>query len=719
MRSRIGMPASVGIFNQFFSFRKNLAWGVVLLGMYHSGVTQTLSPSFNDSLASRKLDEVIVSATRNARQLSSVPLNAQIISKEEIKGINSVRLSDILSEQTGLITVPDFGGGEGIQMQGFDSQYVLVMIDGVPLIGRSAGTLDLNRVSVGNIKQIEVVKGASSSLYGNEALGGIVNIITETPSGGFGGDINYRYGTLNAHDISSNLSFGNDRIQASAFINRNSGDGFDLREDLPNNTVEPFENYTVNPKVRYTISKHTNASLSARLFRERRDNAARDTLSGDANVNERNAHFLLNHIFNGKWDSYFEFYASQYRTDEFLDDPDGNRFSESEFNQRFIRPEFRTTYTHSDDHIVIMGAGFTRETLVRNDFVTDPVFNAPYAYIQYDGQYFDKLNVVLGARFDEHNAYQSQLSPKAAIRYDISKKIGIKGSVGYGYKAPDFRQLYFNFTNPAGGGYIVLGQSAVATRLLDLFQSGGLAASANDSSVNVVVNGFSDQLKAESSVNYNLGVSYNPRENIRLNFNLFRNNVENLIDVEILPIGTAGGANIFSYVNRNRVYTQGLELDATWQITNHFRITGGYQLLYAYDRDIKEASEANPGIIVRDPETLQSTRVNAEYFGLPNRSRHMANFKVFFHAPGSGIDANIRGTYRSKFGLTDRNGNGYIDDLDPFVAGHFIWDLAVNKGIKEHILIGFGIDNLLDFTDPVNITNIPGRLIYGKLNFNF
>ncbi|MEO1255060.1 MAG: TonB-dependent receptor, partial [Bacteroidota bacterium] len=78
-----------------------------------------------DSIHTRELGEVIVSATRNARQLSSVPHNAQIISGDQIKVVNSVRLSDILNEQTGLITVPDFGGGEGVQLQGFDSQYTL------------------------------------------------------------------------------------------------------------------------------------------------------------------------------------------------------------------------------------------------------------------------------------------------------------------------------------------------------------------------------------------------------------------------------------------------------------------------------------------------------------------------------------------------------------------------------------------------------------------
>jgi outer membrane receptor for ferrienterochelin and colicins len=129
----------------------------------------------------------------------------QLVSKKEIQSVNSLRLSDILNEQTGLITVPDFGGGEGIQLQGLDSQYTLILVDGVPLVGRSAGTLDISRITVGNIKQIEIVKGASSSLYGSEALGGVINIITENPKQGFNGEINSRVGSFDTYDSSINL----------------------------------------------------------------------------------------------------------------------------------------------------------------------------------------------------------------------------------------------------------------------------------------------------------------------------------------------------------------------------------------------------------------------------------------------------------------------------------------------------------------------------------
>ena len=154
----------------------------------------------NDSINQNILKEVIITGTKTIRNLSSLPLPALIITQKEIENSNSTRLSEILNEQAGLITIPDFGGGEGIQLQGLDSQYTLILIDGLPIIGRSAGTLDINRFSTGNIKQIEIVKGASSSLYGSEAIGGVINIITKRPVEGFDSDLSYYIGSNNTND---------------------------------------------------------------------------------------------------------------------------------------------------------------------------------------------------------------------------------------------------------------------------------------------------------------------------------------------------------------------------------------------------------------------------------------------------------------------------------------------------------------------------------------
>lgn len=148
-------------------------------------------------------------------------------------------------------------------MQGLDSQYMLILVDGVPLVGRSAGTLDISRITVGNIKKIELVKGASSSLYGSEALGGVINIITESQKNGFIGTANYRIGTFNTNDLSTAINYKKKKLGINSFLNRYSSDGYDLNDGDDLKTVDPFSNYTFNTKVTYDFSEAT-----AFLFQE-------------------------------------------------------------------------------------------------------------------------------------------------------------------------------------------------------------------------------------------------------------------------------------------------------------------------------------------------------------------------------------------------------------------------------------------------------------------
>ena len=216
----------------------------------------------NDSTVENELEEVIVTGTKTIRKLSSLPLPALIITQKDIEKSNSTRLSEILNEQAGLITIPDFGGGEGIQLQGLDSQYTLILIDGLPIIGRSAGTLDINRFSTGNIKQIEIVKGASSSLYGSEAIGGVINIITKRPAEGFESDLSYYTGSNNTNDANLLMNYKKNKIGFTLFTNSYKSDGYDLDENDELNTVEPFKNYTINSKATFDFSKKLSISPS-------------------------------------------------------------------------------------------------------------------------------------------------------------------------------------------------------------------------------------------------------------------------------------------------------------------------------------------------------------------------------------------------------------------------------------------------------------------------
>ena len=665
----------------------------------------------SDSTSVENLDEAVITATRTVRQLSSLPLPVQLVSKKEIQRTNSLRLSDILNEQNGLITVPDFGGGEGIQLQGLDSQYTLILIDGVPLIGRSAGTLDISRVTVGNIKQIEIVKGASSSLYGSEALGGVINIITENPKYGFNGAINYRLGSLGTHDASASIGYKKNKLSINAFLNRFSSDGYDLNENDALNTVDPYSNYTFSTKLKYNFSDKTNMSLSGRYYIQNQDYIASENLKGESDIKEWNTHLKLNHTYNEKWKSYFEFYTTSYKAEDYLNNTDNSRFSDSYFDQLLIRPEIRASYKLNNSNSFIGGLGWSHETLKRTDFLKNPEFNSPYIYLQYDSNPTEKLNLILGARFDNHSEYNSQFSPKAALRYELAEKLAVKGSIGYGFKAPDFRQLYFDFTN-ATVGYTVLGYNAVTTKIPELQEQGELA------NIVVPISQFEDKLNPENSICFNIGMDYSPISSLKLNLNVFRNNINDLIDTRVIANKT-NGQNVFSYYNIHEVYTEGLEFGTTWKPNNKLKVSGGYQLLFAKDKEAEKAFE-NGEVYARISTSSPSFKLKKEdYFGLYNRSRHMANFKIFYEFTKWNLDTNIRGTYRSKYGLYDTNSNSYLDAYDEFVSGYSIWDFAINKTLYKNYKIGFGIDNVLGFTDTQNINNISGRLFYTTLNIQF
>lgn len=663
-----------------------------------------------DSILPENLDEVIITATRTIRQLSSLPLPAQIITSTEIKAINSVRLNDILSEQTGLITVSDFGGGEGVQMQGLDSQYTLILIDGVPLIGRSAGTLDLSRVTVGDIKQIEIVKGASSSLYGSEALAGVINIITENPKQGFHGNIGYRYATFNTNDISAIIGYKKDKFSISGFANRYSSDGYDLDANSVLNTVDPYKNYTFNIKTLYDFSDKTNLLISGRYYTQNQDYIATEVLKGESDLNEWNTRLKLSHTYNDKWQSYFEFYATQYKAEEYLNNPDNSRYSDSDFNQLLIRPELRAIFNLNKKSSFIGGIGMNHETLKRADFITDPEFNSFYTYLQYDTNPTEKINVIIGARYDLHSEYESQFSPKVALRYEFNDKISVKGSVGYGFKAPDFRQLYFDFSN-SQVGYTVLGYNAVTTKIPQMEDEGQIAR------IIVPLSEFEDELKPENSVSFNLGADYNPLSNLKFSVNIFRNNIQDLIDTRVIAEKT-NGQNVFSYYNVSKVFTQGLEFNTSWSLNNELKISGGYQLLFAKDKDAIDAFK-NGEAYARLPGSPSFQLDEKDYFGLYNRSRHMANIKVFYTISKWGLNTNIRAIYRSKYGLYDTNSNTYLDKYDEFIDGHTLWNFAINKTFFKDYQISFGIDNIFDYKDSQNISTLSGRIIYGKLNIQF
>lgn len=700
------------------SLNKNNILFYFLLFLCALSVAQEQVENEKDSILIENLDEVIVTATRTVRQLSSLPLPVTLISKKQLQQTGVTRLNEILNEQTGIIMTPDatIGGGEGVQIQGIASDYILVLIDGVPVVGRSSGNLDLSRFAIGNIKQIEVVKGPSSSLFGSEALGGVINIITEKPtSENISGQVSHRAATFNNQNTNLSLNQRTKKIGYSIFADRLSTDGYDLAPTQDGQTVNPFFNYTFNGRLFFDIAKNIDVFASGRYFYQEFDIQPSTSEEKDANAQLR-----VNHNASKKTNLQYEFYYTNYITDEQVVDPiDNELLIANDFDQKLFRPEIRFNHSFSLNNTLTIGGGYNFETLDRSLFAETVTFNSQYVFAQYDFKPIEKLNIITGARFDNHSEYNSQLSPKVSAKYDITPSFSIKGSVGSGFKAPDFRQLYLDFTNAAGGGYSVFGKEVEAAGIQRLQDNDEIATLQVDPSQ------LGERLDAESSVGYNFGVAYKEGK-ISSELNFFRNDFKNLIDTRILAAKT-NGQNVFGYVNRESVYTQGLELDLKYKLFKTLNLSAGYQLLFAFDKDKEDALD-NGEVFARDPETLETIRLSkSDYFGLENRSRHIINFKAFYDIPKWNANANLRVTYRSRFGLTDRNGNDLLDDFDnSFVGGYALVNLTFGKTFLEHYSLQLGANNLLDFkgNSPLaaqdnDVLINPGILVFAKLNIQF
>ena len=123
------------------------------------------------------IEEVVVTGTRSPRRLGEAPVAVEVITREAIERSGAQDVAEVLEQQRG-VDVQRSVLGAGVRLRGLDASHTLILVDGQRVVGSKDGTIDLSRFPVDSIERIEIVKGASSALYGSDALGGVVNIIT-------------------------------------------------------------------------------------------------------------------------------------------------------------------------------------------------------------------------------------------------------------------------------------------------------------------------------------------------------------------------------------------------------------------------------------------------------------------------------------------------------------------------------------------------------------
>ncbi len=649
-----------------------------------------------------RLDDVVVTATRSLKSIEQVPVPTSVIGAEDIQARGAMRLSDLLAEQPGLQLNHDHGAG--LQVQGFDADYTLILIDGEPVIGRTAGTLNLDRITVADVQRVEVVRGPSSSLYGSEALAGVVNIVTRDVQAPLDAEAQARYGTHALTDLSARVAGEHGPFRAKVFVSRYGSGGYDLTPATATPTVPSFADYASRSTMDYAIADETDLKIHGRLAHETQSSTVEvseeDQLFDDeAERTDWNLTPTLTHTLHPGIDLEVQLVASGYRTQTDLTGAEnGTVLSQSRFNQQYRKAEAQLQAALSDQHLLTAGAGYIRES-VDADRV-EGARTGGFAFVQDEWSPVSWLELVPSARLDAHSDYATRVSPKLATLVRPADGVRLRASIGSGYKAPAFRQLYLNFTNPRAG-YSVFGAEEVRAGLDRLDEQGQIATLLADPST------LGEPIEAERSVAINVGGGVDLPRNASLRVNAFHNEVRDLIDTQPIARKT-NGQQVFTYFNRGRVFTRGIEAELSWEPVPALDVALSYTYLEAKDRDVLDDLAA--GRIYRRTDSGRDVAVGpGDYAGLRSRSRHRATARLTARLESIGLTASARGRYRGRYGFSDRNGNGIVDVDREYAPGYAVLDLTLTQSLHDGIDLQIGGENLTGHSDPQYVPQLSGR----------
>ncbi|MFD1769979.1 TonB-dependent receptor [Sphingobacterium suaedae] len=671
----------------------------------------------------RKVTEV-----DNLIQAENAAMPVHVITRREIELMGSRRLDEVMKEQTGVAIVNDISGGSravGVQIQGFSSNYVMVLIDGQPMLGRNNGNFDLSRISVTNIERIEIIKGASSCLYGSDALGGAINIITRqgviTPQV----QASLLYGSLHVVDatIEGETPLANQRGSVVLSGNYYQTDGFNTDKQYltsGSTTLAPYENISLQGRLRYKTSKNGTLGLTARYGG--RNSTMINAWSNDLTLedgqrdNDFNLGASYDHQLRPGLRTMSRYYYTRFQTTlqaQWLQQ--AALAGSEEFGQHIHRLEQQLLYTPLPSLKLTAGLGGSMEIMDNRDLGNTHSLNTAFVYAQTEWKTTDRILTMLGVRYDHTNTYNGRLSPSVGLTYQLGSNLLLKAGAGAGFKAPDYKMRYQIFFNPAAN-YLVVGNDRLQ-EVLETLDSQGELSYKNS----YMVDRLANNLQAEKSWSNNLGITWNPEKKWQTQLSFFYHRIHNQINTESIGSGTSI-SQIYTYRNSPKVVNKGFEISADYHVQTNVELSIGYQYLIVKDLSVLDSIRSGrpPYDYYVNPTTGQYRKSKpSDYWGIQDRSKHMLNVKALYTYRPWQMNVNLRANIRGKYPVQETNMNQFIDDNDKFVPAHTLLNLTLEKTLmKNKLTLRVVADNLLNFTNR-NMLGQPGRVILGGISYRW
>lgn len=492
-------------------------------------IPQTKLKHIGDS--TETISEVVVTATRTPKLLKDVPYVTKVFTADDIRKADATNIQDLLTTiMPGVEFTFAMNQQTTLNMAGFGGNAVLFLIDGERIAGETMDNPDYNRLTLEDVERIEVVKGAASSLYGSNAVGGVVNIITRKPHDRFSANVFAHWGAYSSQKYGSVIGFTQPKISSLTTLQFTRVNDMDLKQQGDISKV--FGNHTWNIKEKLIWKPTKRLEMTAKtsyFFRER-------YASQDSHDRYRDLTASLKGVYKLTKADNIEL---TYLFDEY-DKSDLNLQTRKDIRDyNNTQNSVRAMYNHTFAGIGTLTAGtdYMRDYLMSYQFAGDQshIQNSTDGFIQFDWDPSAHWNLIGGLRYDYFSASsKSRLSAKIGVMYKLN---GWRFRTSYagGFRAPSLKELFMHFN------------------MANIFTIYG-----------------NKNLKPENSDNFQISAEYT-RRNYSFSANAFHNIFRNRIST---AWNTA--LNGMNYLNTAKVRITGLDINAQTRFLCGIGLTASY-----------------------------------------------------------------------------------------------------------------------------------------------
>ena len=610
-----------------------------------------------------QLDDIVITSTRNGYLLRDVPIATEVIGKKEIDESGANTISELLQQRAGVSTSTNVDGGAIFNMLGLDSRYILILKNGQPITGQYNNRVDLNHISTNRLKKIEIIKGPGSAIYGSDAMGGVINIITEKLKSSPSFNLNYRASSFGATPSQISNDPINSIIKSSIIFPINN---FNYSTDLTYQHFlkgQQFEYISADrvDKINFNNELSWSSKFHALNIAHQKYNQIDkgDTkLSNGVVLYTNNTNINRNQlILNHKWSLKDNFSLEQtirnanYNRKYKVNNSDGSLSTEDITEEK--NSEYEILFNYYSNHYLYNGGMEFSKPEYKSDRITGGTQqkNVLGVFNQVAWNISQQINIVSGLRFDVYGD-TTVVSPRLALSFKNNDRWTYRLAYGHGFRAPSFMESLIDWQH-LQFGYTVKGNP---------------------------------DLKPEISRGLTLGAEYRNQNNFQLSTLLYTNTFSNLIkDYAIEP-------GLLSYQNIEKAYFTGVEIITKWAISN--QLASSFTLNYVNNED--ENNKQIPNTI---PLSIGS-----------RLSYSPGNQKLLFAL-------NIKGTGEydpQEFNPT----SGEYQASEQTVNSYLIFDTQVIYKLNPEYQIIFGSKNIGNHTNQAFGPYI-GRTAYVEINTNY